>query len=259
MSRRPILPAAEVIARLGRKEGPAFRSADLAFQFGTEDGSDRSFWRRPGEQLAGLPSAYDNPLDRLLRAVLDRWDLKEPEGWREILRQASDNQPEDSLPTSDLALQLSRFTSSELFTDLAASQKCYRTVEYLLNLHEPQQRAVGITPTDHTAGINPAARTPLPLLRGVIDYLWQDAHNHWHLASLVQGASSCAPESQRAALVLAALALRPRLGDWPADVSCYEFTSGQLTRWSGRRLPHRQVLAAVRKLVSATIQRPLSD
>jgi ATP-dependent helicase/nuclease subunit A len=87
------------------------RPEDVAPQFDTEDGSDRRDWHRPRDDLRRA-AATDR--ERSIRAVLDRWDFREP-------------QSEGTLGT---------FLTSEVRAELARARQCHRDVEFLLDVAE---------------------------------------------------------------------------------------------------------------------------
>src|SRR5262249_12894155 len=60
----------------------------FAVQFDTEDGSDRNHWPTLRERVEPC-SVAASPGERLLRAVLQAWDFRDPQGWRPVLRRAA--------------------------------------------------------------------------------------------------------------------------------------------------------------------------
>jgi hypothetical protein len=168
----------------------------------------------------------------VLRTVLEKWDFQDPEGWRLLLPQAIDdssNPPGARPAVHDLEVMLARFAQSETFGQLAAARSCLRDVEYVVPL------------TDEGA---PAAED-LPLVRGVIDCLWEDEKGNRHLLAFAPKRDK-EGQDRPIELVFAALAVQRQFGVWPKTVTRYFFEDGQSVRRSGNRLRHRDLLAEVR-------------
>jgi hypothetical protein len=170
--------------------------------------------------------------ERVLREVLRRWDFAEPGGWRPFL--------ERFLPRTEggggrglraeAEGMLERFAGSGLRQRLAAARTCRREVEYLFR---------------------PAsAGEPLPVVRGVVDCLWQDAEGRWNLLFYSFEAVRSSDRERhwrrrQAGLVLAAAAVREQTGAWPGRVALCFLADGGLVERAGSRLGQRSVLPAV--------------
>ena len=196
-----------------------------------------------GDLSSGTPDQGAGYRDRVIRDVLDRWDFQDSDGWRSILQQGLGSVIGETGLLDELEAALSRFAQSDLWQELARSVKRYRNVEYLYRMTGEE--------SDGEDQCSPA-------LQGVVDFLWQDEDRGWHLAD-VTASDTLAIRSYKAALVLAAEALRPRLGGRPVDISLFDLASGVLTRWPGNRLPHRQVAMAIRKALRSSLELPISD
>src|SRR5262249_40942617 len=136
--------------------------------------------------------------DRLLRAVLERWDYREPDGWRTPLQQALEAQPGAEQARHlrrELGALLSRFAGSDTRRQLAAGRACERDVEFAL----PVPRGEG----EGTAWV-----------RGVIDCLWQDGAGDWHLLAYDTGPArqENGGNGRELGLVLGACAVEQQLG-----------------------------------------------
>jgi ATP-dependent helicase/nuclease subunit A len=204
----------------------------VSWQWDAEDGSDRAAWQRPGERIM---AALDGPAalrDRLLRSVLEGWDVRDAEGWRPLLAQAiaALSRPEAAAEMrADLERVLARFAESEMARQLAAARVCYREIEFLLPL---------------------ASSDIAALVRGQIDCLWQDHDGNWHLLAYTTEpvrAKERAQDWQRrkVGLVLGALAVQQQMAGWPRTVSRYYLDDGVVVCREGSRLQHRQVLRKV--------------
>jgi hypothetical protein len=164
------------------------------------------------------PPRQTSFVEQLVRAVLAGWDFREPKGYYSLLEQ----QRGAAERTEDLATArrlLERFASSDLFAELAQTNY-QRDVEFLL-----RQEA------EH-----------LPVVRGMVDGLWQDRSGRWHLLLFTLTAAEGASVARR--LVLAAEALRQQVGSWP-EVVVHDLAAGTSRRQAGGRLPHRKVLQAL--------------
>jgi hypothetical protein len=174
----------------------------------------------------------------VLREVLRRWDFARQDGWRPLL--------ERFLPTTESAggrgLRteaegvLERFAGSGLRRRLAEARTCRREVEYLFR--------------------PPSEGQALPVVRGVVDCLWQDTEGRWHLLFYHFEAAGPADRERhwrrrQAGLVLAAAAVREQTGTWPGRVVLCFLKDGGLVERAGSRLGQRTVLAAVVRCLSA--------
>jgi hypothetical protein len=167
----------------------------------------------------------------VLREVLRRWGFGQPDGWRPLLERFSFS-AEDAGGRglrAEAERMLERFAASGLRRRLAGARTCRREVEYLFRPASGDE--------------------PLPVVRGVIDCLWQDAEGCWHLLFYDFGAVAADRERhwrrRQAGLVLAAAAVREQTGDWPGRVALYFVADGGVVERAGSRLGQRSVLPAV--------------
>jgi ATP-dependent helicase/nuclease subunit A len=209
--RRPMLPASGADTALGAwTRGAESSGAGSTFQWGAEDGSDRGAWLPPRAQIVPAPAGL---WDRILREVLDRWDFREPDGWRALLPQVMQNQPhpEPKELVATLARGLERFAQSEVFRQLTAAATCHRDLEFV-----------------------PAGPGASPVVRAVIDCVWQDPAGAWHvLAYAPTGPAGADGERAWADLELAAEALAARYGRRPATLNRFHFEDGRPVCRSG--------------------------
>lgn len=170
-----------------------------------EDDADRADWRHPRERLG--PVSAD---EAALWAVLDRWDFADVDGWGQLLADAGGG--------DELRAKLRRLAESEGREALADADELHRGVEFLADL-DAFAEASGPSPLD-----------PCPLsVRGLIDFLYRDADG-WHVLAVDLGtADEDDPwRGRRPGLVVAAWAVRERLGEWPATVRLFDLATGQL-------------------------------
>jgi ATP-dependent helicase/nuclease subunit A len=199
------------------------------YHFDAEDGSDRSAWAGPRQRLEGDDDSAEGRRDRTLRAVLERWDMQDPDGWRPLLAEILAAQPglaETPALRADLERLLARFAQGDLFGQLRVARLRRHDVEFLLK------------PTGADRASPPAAPTAL---RGVMDLLWQDPEGGWHVAAvetgLLRGDGRADDWHRRQpTLALWAAALEQSLGVPPQTVSCYYTEEGILMTRNGRRL-----------------------
>ncbi len=178
-------------------------------------------------QGAGGPTEpAPSSVERVVRAVLGRWDFREADGWRPLLAALCPGagplaQNGDSREAERL---LERLARSELRGQLAGAVVLRRDVEYLLRVGEG-----------------------LPAVLGRIDHLWQDEGGRWNVLffRFEPGAAEVRWKEQQVRLVLAAAALRQQMGAWPRSVTLSLPRDGSAVARAGSRLPHRSVLAAV--------------
>jgi ATP-dependent helicase/nuclease subunit A len=202
-------------------------ACSLAHQFATEDDADRSKWLRPCERVPGL---LVSRREQQLRDVLERWDFHDPESWRALLPEHAD---------AELEAILNRFAASNLFQQLAAAQACHRDLEFLL---------------DATADAD-----ALPRIWGVIDCLWQDSANDWHVLAWTTAPLEETWSLRRAGLIVQAWSIQQRLGVWPKQVTLYSFAEGQALSSTQRQFGQRALIAEVRTLLTGLLRQPLAD
>jgi ATP-dependent helicase/nuclease subunit A len=197
--------------------------ADVAYQYGAEDGSDRHAWLCPRDRLTPATQQETALRDRVLRAVLRRWDFRQADDWERLLREEPGG---SGALRGELAPPLRRFARSALRRQLAEAQACYREVEFL------------------TEGLADEERLGL---HGIVDCLWQDADGSWHLLDFVTAGAVPGPDDgpeggHWQGLLLAAQALHRHCGTWPQSVNLYILDSGKARRTSGRRLRQTRVV-----------------
>jgi ATP-dependent helicase/nuclease subunit A len=210
--------------------------ADVAFQFEEEDGSDRTAWGRPRDRVAWPSGAAENPADRVLRGVLERWDFRQTDGWEPLFAlelQAYDDTSAAAGLRRDLEPVMRRLAGSPTRERLAGARVCHRAVEFL------------------TEGPGDGAARGHTWLLGVIDCLWQDGDGAWHLLAFAAeeegaGSQDAAWPAQHPGLVLSAWALHRLHGAWPRSVTLYCWQTGTALTCTGRRVQQAKVVAAAR-------------
>ena len=208
-SRRPriravvSLPALERLTR-GERVGSWGEAAD------TDDDGDRPLWRTPRERLGSTAAA-----DRVLWAVLDSWPFADMDAWGQLLTDAledvTDSAEADRI-AEELRPRLQAFATSDARFRLAEAHECRRAVEYLADVAAFAEGGSG-----------------LPLVRGLIDFLYRDSFG-WHALVVDRGmADEDDPwRGRRPGLVLGAWAASHALGAWPVSVELYDLAAGQL-------------------------------
>jgi ATP-dependent helicase/nuclease subunit A len=210
--------------------------AAFAWQFDTEDGSDRGTWLAPRDCFDSVSDPDEARIARVVQSVLARWDFISPEGWRTLLAHE----------TGEVAPWLERFAASELRRDLAAAARLHRDVEFILPWPSPDREGETV------------------YLRGMLDVLWEDAAGEWHLLlfgtrPVRPGEGDKALAARKPGLLLAAHAVRQRWGGWPKTATYSCLPSGQSLRLTSRQMQQRQVLAAVNRALSDLARRTLRD
>jgi ATP-dependent helicase/nuclease subunit A len=252
---RRIFTVAEVQAGLGRStragkdrrsRGPAAHS----FQFDAEDGSDRHAWVRAAERLGPAAETPAGVRDRIVRAVLERWDFRDREGWRPWLARELAGLPEAgaAVTSSQLAPLLTAFAASETYRLLREARTCYREIEFLLEWPESGD------------GIGPR---PPPAIRGITDCLWQDVHGSWHVLAFTTDPVEPAQRrrywrAHRLGLILGARGVEQGLGEAPASGTLFFLDGSTALRCRRRGLQDRRVLDAVAAVLTAAARPPSS-
>ncbi len=191
------------------------RPEDMAYQFDAEDGSDRHDWARRRDFLN--PRREDGDLrDRILRAVLARWDFRQPDGWQALLTEEcrACGQPEAGEDGfRQLERPLAHLARSPLLARLAGAAECYREVEVLADWPGAGRVAVG--------------------LHGLVDCLWREGPGDWHLLAWVTERPT--PDSadaswggRRERLILQARAVQRCLGIWPRSAALCWLETGEV-------------------------------
>jgi hypothetical protein len=218
---------------LGRAE--ALRAQDFAVQFDAEDGSDRSAWPGPRDDIAPLDDPQLAERDRLLRAILRGWDYRDANGWRPLLADAAGSESAEQVQEAEALL--ARFAASEVCRQLAKARAIQHDVEFLAALPG--------------TGEGPDGR----LLRGILDCLWEDDNGGRHLLAF---ATEPVPPAERGAFVesrkwglaLAAWAVRQQFKALPRSVTLYTFDDGAAIRWTSRQLQAGKALAELDAVLS---------
>ncbi|MFN4261323.1 MAG: UvrD-helicase domain-containing protein [Gemmataceae bacterium] len=207
-----------------------------AWHLDAEDGSDRQRWLAPRDRILGTADTEEARWERLVHAVLERWDFAQMEGWRAALATIWAAHPMEGDKQSlmdELASWLHRFAASALRAELAQATTCQRYVEYVID-----GAALG------------EDNIEWPLVSGIMDCLWQDTAGHWHV--LLFDARRHSPNSRKdrwhgrqAGLVLAAQAVQRQLGTLPHTVALHRFAEDELTRSPATRLCSRRTLTRI--------------
>jgi ATP-dependent helicase/nuclease subunit A len=181
------------------------------------------------------------PAERLLRAVLRRWDFAEGQTANILLDEELQRAGLIAAAPlrNEVAAMLHHFAVTETCRELATAALCLREVEYELHLEDVTT-----------------------LVRGVLDLAWQDAAGMWHLLALTMSGRTTAEceacwQERLVGVTLAATALQRQMGTGPKTVRLWCAPSGEVLRRMGSRLPYGRVLAEVVKGISS--QGPLSE
>jgi ATP-dependent helicase/nuclease subunit A len=199
-------------------------AADVAYQYDAEDGSDRHTWPSPRERLAPPSGTATADAERLLRAVLARWDFREADGWQRLLSEELRTRDDSEHPRAELESILRQFARSALRRQLAAARACHGEAEFLAGW-----------PGEDVA------------LHGLIDYRWEDAEGGWHLLTFTWAAAGDATWGvYKPRLVVAAWALHRLRDVWPASIHLYCLETGKSRSANGQGLRSARVLAEAR-------------
>ncbi len=148
------------------------------FQWDAEDGDDRNYWLFPLERQENIRLG---PVERAALSVLAKWDIHGSTNWRDLL--ASE--------TVRIAPVLSNSQQKEViemlprFANSAVCRKMDQVKEIIRNIHF--QIAV-------CGSQNTLFEDAPKIIRGVIDYLWQDNQGEWHLLKFVLTEGMSTPE-----------------------------------------------------------------
>jgi ATP-dependent helicase/nuclease subunit A len=216
------------------------RAGDFAVQFGAEDGSDRSNWPRPRDDIDSLNNPQFANRDGLLRAILGRWDYRDEDGWRALLEEVAGS--ESPVRIREAETLLARFAGSAVCRQMATARAIQHDVEFVAALAEPEGWMV----------------------RGLLDCLWQDGGGGRHLLAF---ATEPVPPAERQdyiktrkwGLTLAAWAVRQQFKAALKSVTLYTFDDGDAIRWTSRQLPARKVLTEVAALLSDLARQVLPE
>jgi ATP-dependent helicase/nuclease subunit A len=196
------------------------RSAALAWPFDAEDGTDRNDWLPHWQDLV-QGGAEMTRAEFVTRQVLERWDLRDANGWQPLLAALAEDEP-------DAKAALARFATSAVYGQLAAACSWAWHVGFLWTW--PPE---GIGATERVG------------LRGVVDCLWQGPRGDWHLLALTwQGADAAGWQARAPALTVVSWAVQQCLGVWPLSLTLYGLGSGEVYTVRGRELQKRRPLTA---------------
>lgn len=220
-----VFTVAELEALLAAAEGRTTEVLPGAFawQFDAEDGSDRNHWPSRRERLE--PSAAS-----LRDVVLERWDFRDPAGWRAALRQGAGRSDRD---VTVLERALEQFAASPAFARVTASAVCHREQPFLLEW-----------PGKETLE---GAR---PLVQGMIDCLWQDDRRGWHLLCLTLETLPATAKhafEMRPGLIFWGQAVHQWFGTWPKELTVYSLHDGATLEAGGSQLRPARLLERFRK------------
>jgi ATP-dependent helicase/nuclease subunit A len=238
-----ILRVADVEAHLSRladgRKLATSRSEEVAFQFDAEDGSDLATWLDPREAVVPLLDPANAAFERTIRAVLSRWDMRQPEGWLPLLAELI---PSESEPHR-FETVLARFAAAPVRSELAAARQCVRDLDFMADLNS----------VDGVAG-----GTRLPAVHGLVDYCFQDSDGDWHLLTLmITGQPPTKRDAswrgRKLSLVLGAWAMQQR-GRTPKSLILHHLESGRCLRCVGSPARQRATLAAARVALSELAQ-----
>jgi ATP-dependent helicase/nuclease subunit A len=185
--------------------------------------------------------------DRILRSVLARWPLADRDGWQTLLVDAAQERRDQSI-VEDLGPLLRTFADSEIREELVGARACRRQVEFLVD------GAAAIETLDMPAS---AHVVPMPLLRGVIDCLWQDQNGNWHLLAVELGDDRFRTDPwyrRKPYLTVQAWAVREQLGRAPMSLILFELNDNRIERVDGRRLHYPSAFGRIRDVLGGLVR-----
>jgi hypothetical protein len=170
--------------------------------------------------------------------------FQDPDGWKDLLRQAVASEPLPSrwasLPAA-LEPLFAGFTASPTSRLLTGAKVCHRDVEFLTTLE----------------GVGAGSLK----IQGVLDCLCQDAQDDWHL--VVFTLDRVPPEDRaqdwncrEPGLALAARAVQPNPGIWPKSVTIYYFAESAAVTHPGHRLRRPAILTTLAARLTESLSRP---
>jgi ATP-dependent helicase/nuclease subunit A len=193
-------------------------------------------WLARGDTLFAEENGLreEQPADRVLRSVLERWDFTRKDGWRELLARLGEKAGLSATDRLQVEETLSGWAGSELRQQLAAARSVRRGVEYV------------IAP--------PGDGEPAPGVMGTIDCLWQDEKGRWNVLFWVVGSVAASGfeayfREQEPVLVLAATAVHEQTGNWPRNVALAFVREAAVMERAASRLGHRSWLAEVGRVM----------
>jgi ATP-dependent helicase/nuclease subunit A len=147
--------------------------------------------------------------ESLFRRVLQQWDFRDPEEWKDILTRLLDERfsPfESGQEMNVLGDCFTHFAESSLLGELLHSINLHRDVPFRLD--GPKCVAAETV-------LMPFEKRTIPHLEGIIDFVWQTRSGDWHLLALDRGGDEFPDEpwlGRRPILTVQAYALREQLG-----------------------------------------------
>jgi hypothetical protein len=183
--------------------------------------------------------------------VLARWPLADRDGWQTLLVDAVDELRDhgDMGPiVEELGTLLRTFADSQIREQLVKAPVCRREVEYLLD------GAAAMEMLDMPIGPRDA---PLPLLRGVIDFLWQDRNGDWHLLAVEPGEDRFRIDpwyGRKPYLTVQAWAVREQLGRAPLSLALFDLNENRIERVDGRKLHYPSAFGRIRDVLAGLLQ-----
>jgi ATP-dependent helicase/nuclease subunit A len=147
---------------------------------------------------AEISAADEPPLERSLRAIIQRWPFAEVNGWEPLLQVQHLAAPEHAI----LERILRSFAASSLYQRLSASQQLYRKLDFVMRLD---------------------ASATSPTISGTIDCLWQEPDGRWCLLEWITHPVAAGTESslwreRSHRLALAATAVSHQIGKPPTGI-----------------------------------------
>jgi ATP-dependent helicase/nuclease subunit A len=195
-------------------------STAVAWQFDAEDGTDRNEWLAPWQCLVSGGREMTRA-EVVARQVLERWDLRETNGWQTLLATFAEREP-------DAEVLLARFAASSVCQTLAEARSGVWHVEFLVDW--PPE------------GMPAAERVGL---RGLFDCLWQGPRGDWHLLALTRdGGNGESWQEHAPGLTVGAWALQRCHGVWPQSLTLYCLESGEVFTVRSKGLQRRRPLLA---------------
>jgi ATP-dependent helicase/nuclease subunit A len=256
------LPALEWLGRVANERssteslfaesgGRIARPDQLSAMLAAENGSAHRRWISPH---GPPPCNIDCPAvrrDGILRSVLARWPLSDRDGWQTLLVDAAEEvcgHGDTSPIVEELGRLLRTFADSEIREELVAASVCRRQVEYLVDGAAAMEMLdMPMSPRD----------IPLPLLRGIIEFLWQDQNGDWHLLAVEPGEDRFRIDpwyGRKPYLTVQAWAVREQLGKAPLSVALCDLNENRIERVDGRRLHYPSAFARVRDVLAALLR-----
>lgn len=170
--------------------------------------------------------------ESLFRRVLEQWDFRDPEEWKDLLTRLLDERFEPFEASQEMNVL------GELFATLAESPVRTELLQACSLFREIEFRIDGPRTVEAESVMMPFSG-PAPHLEGVIDFVWQSRSGDWHLLGIDRGGSEFFDESwlgRRPILSVQAYALQQQLGNQLKTVRHFDLYANRVEKAEAKTL-----------------------